>query len=86
LVVGLCQNNRNQHQLLTVHIKDMSQTQQIIPTVRPCRIDSATTRDPVVKSVNELQALLDKLLNQGELLIKWHRKIKNKGNANYVAA
>ncbi|MBD2520691.1 hypothetical protein H6G93_38295 [Nostoc sp. FACHB-973] len=25
----------------------MSQTQQIIPTVRPCRIDSATARDPV---------------------------------------
>ncbi|WP_167315680.1 hypothetical protein [Nostoc punctiforme] len=25
----------------------MSQTQQIISTVRPCKIDSATARDPV---------------------------------------
>jgi len=38
------------------------------------------------KSVDELKSLLDKLLNQGELVIKWHRKIKNKGNINYVAA
>ena len=33
------------------------------------------------KSVSELQELLNKLLNQEELIIKWHRKIKNKGNA-----
>jgi transposase len=33
------------------------------------------------KSVDELKNLLDKLLNQGELIIKWGRKIKNKGNA-----
>jgi len=33
------------------------------------------------KSVSELRELLDKLLNQGELIIKWARKIKNKGNA-----
>ena len=33
------------------------------------------------KSVQELETTLDKLLNQGELLIKWKRKIKNKGNA-----
>jgi hypothetical protein len=26
------------------------------------------------------------LLNQGELVIKWHRKIKNKGNSYYIAA
>lgn len=32
------------------------------------------------KSVEELKNLLDKLLNQGELIIKWGRKIKNKGN------
>ncbi len=32
-------------------------------------------------SVEELQNLLDKLLNQGGLIIKWKRKIKNKGNA-----
>lgn len=32
------------------------------------------------KSVDELSDLLDKLLNQGELIIQWHRKIKNKGN------
>jgi transposase len=38
------------------------------------------------KSVDELKSLLDKLLNQGELVIRWHRKIKNKGNMNYVAA
>lgn len=38
------------------------------------------------KSVDELQTLLDQLLNQGELVIKWHRKIKQKGNLGYVAA
>jgi hypothetical protein len=27
-----------------------------------------------------------KLLNQGELVIKWHRQIKNKGNLSYIAA
>lgn len=33
------------------------------------------------KSVQELEKTLDKLLNQGELQIKWKRNIKNKGNA-----
>lgn len=33
------------------------------------------------QSVAELEELLERLLNQGELLIKWQRKIKNKGNA-----
>lgn len=33
------------------------------------------------QSVDELQALLDRLLNDGELVIKWGGKIKNKGNA-----
>lgn len=33
------------------------------------------------KSVSELQELLDRLLNDGDLIIKWGRKIKNKGNA-----
>jgi len=37
------------------------------------------------QSVDELKLILDKLLNQGELVIKWHRKIKNKGNSGYVA-
>lgn len=32
------------------------------------------------KSVEELQDLLNRLLNQGELSIEWNRKIKNKGN------
>lgn len=36
------------------------------------------------KSVDELKELLERLLNQGELVIKWQRKIKNKGN-NYIA-
>lgn len=36
--------------------------------------------------VDELKQLLDRLLNQGELVIKWHRKIKNKGNNHYIAA
>ena len=36
------------------------------------------------QSVDELKSILDKLLNQGELVIKWHRKIKNKGNSGYV--
>ena len=35
------------------------------------------------KSVKELEELLDKLLNDGELMIKWGRKIKNKGNSIY---
>lgn len=33
------------------------------------------------KSVSELEGLLNRLLNQGGLIIKWHRKIKNRGNA-----
>ncbi|MHC5897709.1 MAG: IS630 family transposase, partial [Nostoc sp.] len=33
------------------------------------------------KSVPDLQELLNRLLNDGELIIKWGRKIKNKGNA-----
>ncbi len=33
------------------------------------------------KSVLELKELLERLLNQGELIIKWGRKIKNKGDA-----
>ena len=34
------------------------------------------------KSVEQLEELLNKLLNKGGLIIKWDRKIKNKGNAN----
>lgn len=37
------------------------------------------------KSADELKNLLENLLNQGELIIKWQRIIKNKGN-NYIAA
>lgn len=33
------------------------------------------------KSLEELEILLHKLLNEGELVIKWERKLKNKGNA-----
>jgi transposase len=33
------------------------------------------------KSVDELKNLLERLLNQGELIIQWGRKIKDKGNA-----
>ncbi|MBD2002350.1 MULTISPECIES: transposase, partial [Cyanophyceae] len=33
------------------------------------------------KSVEELEYLLHRLLNEGELVIKWGRKLKNKGNA-----
>jgi transposase len=36
-------------------------------------------------SVEELRSLLERLLNQNELVIKWQRKIKNKGN-NSIAA
>lgn len=32
-------------------------------------------------SIEELEYLLDQLLNEGELVIKWGRKIKNKGDA-----
>jgi hypothetical protein len=35
------------------------------------------------ESVPELEELLNKLLNEGGLIIKWERKIKNKGNAIY---
>lgn len=38
------------------------------------------------QSIDELKLLLDRLLNQGELVIKWHRKIKNKGNNHHIAA
>jgi hypothetical protein len=33
------------------------------------------------KSIKELEYLLHYLLNEGELVIKWGRKIKNKGDA-----
>ena len=33
------------------------------------------------ESTEQLQELLCKLLNEGELVIKWNRRIKNKGNA-----
>jgi len=33
------------------------------------------------KSAKELEYLLHQLLNEGELVIKWEQKIKNKGNA-----
>ena len=33
------------------------------------------------KSIEELEVLLHKLLNEGGLVIKWGRKLKNKGNA-----
>ncbi len=33
------------------------------------------------QSVVELKSTLNKLLNDGELIIKWGRKLKNKGNA-----
>lgn len=33
------------------------------------------------QSVEQLKNLLDRLLNQGQLIIKWHRRVKNKGNA-----
>lgn len=32
------------------------------------------------KSLSDLQELLNSLLNQGKLIIKWHRQVKNKGN------
>ena len=35
------------------------------------------------ESIEQLEELLNQLLNQGGLIIKWHRKIKNKGNAVY---
>ncbi len=35
------------------------------------------------ESVEQLENLLNKLLNQGGLIIKWDRNIKNKGNAIY---
>jgi hypothetical protein len=33
------------------------------------------------ESIEKLELLLHQLLNEGELIIKWDRKIKNKGNA-----
>lgn len=33
------------------------------------------------KSIEELEVLLHRLLNEGELIIKWNRKLKNKGNS-----
>jgi len=35
------------------------------------------------ESVSQLEELLIRLLNEGGLIIKWERKIKNKGNAVY---
>lgn len=33
------------------------------------------------KSIEELEFLLHRLLNEGDLIIKWERKLKNKGNS-----
>jgi transposase len=33
------------------------------------------------KSIEDLELLLHRLLNEGDLVIQWNRKIKNKGNA-----
>jgi transposase len=33
------------------------------------------------ESIEELEILVNKLLNEGELVINWNRNIKNKGNA-----
>jgi transposase len=35
------------------------------------------------ESVEQLEDLLNNLLNEGQLIINWSRKIKNKGNAIY---
>lgn len=35
--------------------------------------------------MDELKSLLDKLFNQGELVIKWQRQIKNRESSGYVA-
>ncbi|MCG8368672.1 MAG: IS630 family transposase, partial [Pseudanabaenales cyanobacterium] len=32
------------------------------------------------ETVDQLKDLLDRLLNKGELVIRWGRKLKNKGN------
>lgn len=32
------------------------------------------------KSINQLQEILERLLNQGKLIINWSRNIQNKGN------
>ena len=34
------------------------------------------------ESLEKLESLLKKLLNEGGLIMKWNRKIKNKGNAS----
>jgi transposase len=31
-------------------------------------------------SIEELESLLNRLINEGELIINWSRRIKNKGN------
>jgi transposase len=33
------------------------------------------------KSIEELEELLNRLLNEGDLIIKWGRKLKGKGGA-----
>ena len=33
------------------------------------------------RSIEDLELLLHKLLNEGELIIQWHRKLKHKGNS-----
>jgi hypothetical protein len=37
--------------------------------------------EQIFKSVEELESLLHQLLNEGDLIIKWDRKLKNKGNS-----
>ena len=58
---------------------DLSFSTYELMTVRVRNVGYIAHR--LFKSVEQLEELLHKLLNQGGLIIKWDRKIKNKGNA-----
>ena len=47
---------------------------------RPESLHSELLLNRLFESIEKLELLLHKLLNEGELIMKWNRKIKNKGN------
>jgi hypothetical protein len=46
-----------------------------------CYLDPKLSGLLLFKSIEELEELLNRLLNEGDLIIKWGRKLKGKGGA-----
>ena len=70
--------NRWTEYITSIHWKEVRSVEEAFETY-----DYLNRVLNLVESVEQLEELLHKLLNEGELIINWSRKIKNKGNAVY---